>query len=236
MTPKFDQYVNSILLKESPDNVTYDSEYHSYYKGEYTGLIPSTNKSVFLLYDDSAIPQRLRDEGEDSPGHGSFTSRLRRTSDESLKDLAKNMKTNGNLKEFVGRHGDHITYLKFRIWKNLDIISYWGFPLKEEFNATLESIKSLGRDPSQMLYDFNVDGRGIPTGFEEAQKIQKKEYDTVLYDFETTNRIINGVSEEEEAKHKEEAERKRREQAELEKQVKLRALGFSGPTKKPWQI
>jgi hypothetical protein len=47
---------------------------------------------------------------------------------------------------------------------------------------------------------------------------------------------FNKLTPDQDIQKKEEEEKKLRDQADLERQIKLRALGFSGPTKKPWQM
>ena len=235
MTPKFDKIVNSFLkiLTESPDNITYNGKNYHYFQGHYTGIIPQNDNSVFLLYDDSKITSEQQDEGERA-GHSAFTIRLNTMIDPDLYQIeSSNIITNANLKDWVGGKLPSMS-CRYRIWKGVNVISFWKLPLKEQFDTALESLKAVHMDPKSMTYDIGGDYHVRVNHFKPNASIHK--YDNKYYSYETLMAYFNKISPEENERQKKEAISKDKEQAELEKQIKLKSMGFVPREKKPWQM
>lgn len=150
----------SVLIKESPDNIIVDGEYYEYHNkdlGNYTGIMNGEGKFIM---------------SKDIIGHYSFLDELRNIvgGDAPFENLITNFDNVDELRSSgIVRHP-----VKFRIWPKFKVFNTWD-KYKPYFKDAIDSaINATGSDPSEYMFD-PPEGYGVDENFKTYDEYVKVE-------------------------------------------------------------
>lgn len=150
----------SVLIKESPDNITVDGKYYEYDNkdlGNYTGIMNGEGKFIM---------------SKDIIGHYSFLDELRDIvrGDAPFENLITNFDNVDELRSSgIVQHP-----VKFRIWPKFKVFNTWD-KYKPYFKDAVDSaINAAGSDPKEYRFDPN-DGGGNEENFKTYDEYVKVE-------------------------------------------------------------
>ena len=147
----------SVLIKESPDNITIDGNYYEYDNkdlGNYTGIMNGEGNFVM---------------SNNIVGHGNLLYALR-SREVMFDDLITNFDNEDKLHSSV-----IISHpIKFRIWPKFKVFNTWD-NYKPKFKDAIDAaISAAGSDPSEYRFDPN-DGGGYEANFKTYDEYVKVE-------------------------------------------------------------
>jgi hypothetical protein len=245
MTKNFDKFFYSII-KESPDSIWINGKEIMYSGSDQhiTGLMMQHDNTKFICTS-KKNPAKII-------GHSNFQNKLKKEflSIESsiITNLSKD-EINQLKKGSMMMHDKINSAIRFRIFNTeIPYYSFWGGLTKKKFDGAVAILKQLKIDPNSVKWDVSVTSLDSSHEYhhfwnkpkdtpKRPSKIEEDgdDYFTGYYTFKQLEDYFKGLDDNKHAEMEKEEERKRLEQAELEKQIKLKALGFSGRSKPYWQ-
>jgi hypothetical protein len=236
------------IIKESPDNITTNDKTVSYDDSIHhiTGLMMQHDNTKFIC--------TTKKNPAEIIGHSNFQRRLRN----NFLDIKNSVITNLSKEEInqlengsTLMHDKIDSAIRFRIFDTVKpYYSFWGNMTKKRFDGAVSILKELKIDPTSVNWDVSVTSLENAEDYHDVwhkpkdtpsrpeKKIESENessYSTLYYTFDQLKEYFSGLDDKKNAEMEQEEERKRLEQAELERQVKLKALGFSTRAKPYWQ-
>ncbi len=237
----FDKFYFSII-KESPDSIKYKGDYIDYCSTRHiTGLMMSDDNSKFICTSFNN-PAKI-------VGHSNFIHKL--TS--QFKEIENSIVTNFSKNEIDMLRNESISIrsaitsaIRFRIFNTKEkYFSFWGKMTPKKFKGALVILDTLKLDPSTLRWDVSLrveDDENLHKKDEYKHypskifaEVELEQAFTPYYTYKQLDEFFSGLNSAKQKKLKEEEEQRRKEQEELEKQIKLKSLGFTSKPKRYWE-